>query len=255
MADVQHNDPEIQQTPFQSYFPYAQTAGGFGEFAKYETLVLWTTVEPQSLVTALKKTIATLDPDLPLSNAGSYDDLLLRVSRRKALTDRFEFILRRRAALAAIGLYAVLSYSVSLRVREIGVRMALGAQATNILKLVTYQGLRMICMGLIIGVGAGLILGHIIGGVLYGVSASDPAALLTGARCSLWLRSSLVATRLPSDPHRSHHGATRQELGARIYRSRRYDDIANGTESNLHKSANQTSFAGATQNSEKECPS
>jgi ABC-type antimicrobial peptide transport system permease subunit len=58
--------------------------------------------------------------------------------------------------------------------------MALGAEATNIIKLITYQGLRIISLGLIIGAGAGIILGQIIGTILYGVSASDPAALLTG---------------------------------------------------------------------------
>jgi ABC-type antimicrobial peptide transport system permease subunit len=98
--------------------------------------------------------------------------------------------------LAAIGLYAVLSYSVSLRIREIGVRMALGAEATNIIKLVTYQGLRIICLGLIIGLGAGIILGQMIGSVLYGVSASDPTALFTGTM--VLALAALLACLLPA---------------------------------------------------------
>jgi putative ABC transport system permease protein len=179
VADVQHNDPEIEQTPFQSYFPYTQRAGGFGEFAKYETLVLRATGDPMSLIPSLRKAIDTLDPDLPLANVGSYDDQIAKSFTAKRLSLIVVSLFSGVALLlAAIGLYAVLSYSVSLRIREIGVRMALGAEAANIIKLVTYQGLHIIGRGLIIGIGAGIILGNIIGSVLYGVSATDPAALL-----------------------------------------------------------------------------
>src|ERR1700751_1897359 len=179
VADVQHNDPEIEQTPFQSYFPYTQRAGGFGEFAKYETLVLRATGDPMSLIPSLRKAIDTLDPDLPLANVGSYDDQIAKSFTAKRLSLIVVSLFSGVALLlAAIGLYAVLSYSVSLRIREIGVRMALGAEAANIIKLVTYQGLHIIGRGLIIGIGAGIILGNIIGSVLYGGSATDPAALL-----------------------------------------------------------------------------
>jgi predicted permease len=180
VADVQHNDPEIQQTPFQSYFPYTQTAGGFGEYAKFETLVLHLTVDARSVVPALRKTIGTIDPDLPLANVGAYDDQIAKSFTTKRLSLIIVSLFSGVALLlASIGLYAVLSYSVSLRAREIGVRMALGAEATNIIKLVTHQGLRIIGLGLIIGIGAGIILGQVIGNVLYGVSATDPTALLT----------------------------------------------------------------------------
>jgi len=181
VANVQHNDPEIQQTPFQAYFPYTQTAGGFGEYAKFETLVVRTKVDPRSLVAALRKTIDTIDPDLPLAHVGAYDDQIAKSFTTKRLSLIIVSLFSGVALLlASIGLYAVLSYSVSLRVREIGVRMALGAEATNIIKLVTYQGLRIIGVGLIIGIGAGIIVGQVIGNVLYGVSATDPTALLTG---------------------------------------------------------------------------
>ena len=197
VADVQHNDPEIQQIPFQSYFPYTQSAGGFGEFAKYETLVLRTTVDPRSLIPSLRKATDTLDPDLPLANVGSYDDQIAKSFTTKRLSLIVVSLFSGVALLlAAIGLYAVLSYSVSLRVREIGVRMALGAGATNIIKLVTYQGLCILCTGLIIGIGAGIILGNIIGSVLYGVSASDPAAVLTSTL--VLALAALLACLLPA---------------------------------------------------------
>jgi putative ABC transport system permease protein len=181
VANVQQNDPEIQQTSLQTYFPYSQTAGGFGEYRKFETLVLHTDGDPRALLPALRKTVEAIDPDLPLANVGPYDDQIAKSFTAKRLSLTIVGLFSAVALLlAAIGLYAVLSYSVSLRVREIGVRMALGAQATNVLKLVAYQGLRIICVGLIIGVGAGIILGQIIGSFLYGISATDPTALLTG---------------------------------------------------------------------------
>jgi putative ABC transport system permease protein len=203
VANVQHNDPEIQQTPFQVYFPYTQTAGGFGEFARFESLVLHTAGDPQVLIPAVRKIVATLDPDLPLSDVGPYDAQIAKSFTAKRLSLIIVGLFSGVALLlASVGLYAVLSYSVSLRVREIGVRMALGAESSNIIKLVTYQGIRIICVGLIVGMGAGLILGQIIARVLYGVSAADPAALLTGtvvlalAALSACLLPAVRATRI-----------------------------------------------------------
>ena len=197
VANVQHNDPEIQQTPFQAYYPYTQSAGGFGEFAKYETLVLHTNGDPRALVQALRKTVDTIDPDLPLTNVGAYDDQIAKSFTTKRLSLIIVSLFSGVALLlASIGLYAVLSYSVSLRVREIGVRMALGAEATNIIKLIAYQGLRIISVGLIIGIGAGIILGQIIASVLYGISASDPTALLTSTL--VLALAALLACLLPA---------------------------------------------------------
>jgi putative ABC transport system permease protein len=197
VANVQHSDPEVQQTPFQAYYPYTQSAGGFGEFAKFETLVLHTNADPRSVAPAVRKAVDTIDPDLPLTNVGAYDDLIAKSFTTKRLSLIVVGLFSGVALLlASIGLYAVLSYSVSLRVREIGVRMALGAEATNIIKLVSYQGLRIICVGLIIGLSAGIILGQIIASVLYGISATDPTALFTGTL--VLALAALLACLLPA---------------------------------------------------------
>jgi putative ABC transport system permease protein len=178
--DVQHGDPETQETPFQSYFPYMQTAGAFGEITDGGILVVRTNGNPESIVGALRKTIAAIDPDLPLANVGRYDDLISNSFTPKRISVVVvSFFSGVALLLAAIGLYAVLSYSVSLRIREIGVRMALGAAPKNILQLVTRQGLRIVGAGLIAGLAAGIILAHLIGSILYGVSAADPVALAT----------------------------------------------------------------------------
>jgi putative ABC transport system permease protein len=181
VADVQHDDPATQQTPFQAYFPYTQLAGGFGETEHGETLVLRTTGNPKSMAAALQKVVSAIDPDLPLANVTTYDDLVSDNFSPKRLSVVVVSLFSGVALLlAAIGLYAVLSYSVSLRMREIGVRMALGAAPKNILQLVTHQGLRIVGIGLVVGVCAGIIAAHLIGSILYSVSATDPVTLATG---------------------------------------------------------------------------
>ncbi len=195
VANVQHQNPEIQQTAFQVYYPYTQSAGRFGTL-KFGTLVLRTEGDPLSAITGLRKTVAAIDPDLPLSNIGSYDDLIAVTFATKRLAVVVVSIFSGAALLlAAIGLYAVLSYSVSQRTREIGVRMALGAQSSNILALITRRGLKIVCIGLIVGVTAALTLAHFIGSILYGVSATDPVAL--GTSVLVLSLAALLACLLP----------------------------------------------------------
>lgn len=82
--------------------------------------------------------------------------------------------------LSAVGLYGVLAYSVSQRRRELGVRIALGARSSNILKLVILKGLKLAGLGLAIGLAAALMLVRLIESSLYGVSTNDPAVIFLG---------------------------------------------------------------------------
>ena len=197
VADARHNDPEVQQTSFQVYFPYSQRVGNFGSFLGGATLILQTTGNPGSLIPALRIVVASLDPDLPLTDVGPYDYRIARSFTIKRLSLVVVSLFSGVALLlAAIGLYAVVSYSVSRRIREIGVRIAIGAEPANIVTLVTGQGLRIVCLGLLIGTIAGIGLAQLIGNVLYGVSPTDP---LTLALSTLVLGfAALLACLLPA---------------------------------------------------------
>src|SRR5262249_40926739 len=98
--------------------------------------------------------------------------------------------------LAAIGLYAVMSYWVRRRVHEIGIRMALGAHASTVLKMVLRQGLTMTGIGLAIGIGLALLLGRFTANLLYGVSGTDLTTCATV--CAVLAVTSMVATIVPA---------------------------------------------------------
>ncbi|HEX4200024.1 MAG TPA: FtsX-like permease family protein [Chthoniobacterales bacterium] len=85
--------------------------------------------------------------------------------------------------LSAVGLYGILAYSVGQRTREIGIRIALGAQGGNVLKLVTQRGLQIVGMGLLTGITVGLVAANLMQGLLYGVSPIDPVSFGVSLLC------------------------------------------------------------------------
>jgi ABC-type antimicrobial peptide transport system permease subunit len=99
-------------------------------------------------------------------------------------------------ALAAIGIYSVLAYSVRRRVREIGIRLALGAQVGDILRLVLMQGLKPAFIGVAIGLGLSLALGRGVASMIYGVSTADVTTLIAG--CILLMGVAAIASLIPS---------------------------------------------------------
>ena len=178
-GDLQHNNPESQQTPFQIYYPYSQsllpTPLNFG------SLAIRTENDPRALIPALGKLITALDANLPIANVSLFDDVVARSFATKRMATVVVSLFSGTALLlAAVGLYGILSYSVAQRKREIGVRLALGAQSTSILQLVVERGLRVVGIGLLIGIVAALALSQLISSILYKVSATDPLSIITG---------------------------------------------------------------------------
>lgn len=174
VGNVQYANPESQQTPNQAYYPPAQNPLGVGTPINGGTIVIRTENDPRSLITPIKKIVADMDPNIPLYNVGLFNDLVAKAFATKRLaTAVIGFFSGAALLLAAIGLYGVLSYSVVQRRREIGVRMALGAQSSSIVQLVAKQGLIVVATGLTVGLVTAVGLAHLIAGILYGVSAID----------------------------------------------------------------------------------
>jgi putative ABC transport system permease protein len=176
VGTVQYDNPETQVTSFQCYYPYSQNTEPMP--INFGTLVIHAEGDPRSLIAPLHKLVADLDPNLPMSNAGLFSDLVAKsFSIRRLATVTMSFFSGTALLLAAVGLYAVLSYSVSQKTREIGVRIALGAQSRTILRLVIQRGLGIVGIGLLIGLASALALSGVIAGILYGVSAIDPISI------------------------------------------------------------------------------
>lgn len=132
-------------------------------------------VPPRSLADAVRREVRALDPNLPLAHLQPMTDLVTRATSREA----FAMTLLTVAALAAlllgaVGLFGVLSYSVSRRRGEIGLRMALGARTGQVRRLVLRQAGGMVLAGLAVGLGAALALGPWIESLLFGVQPTDP---------------------------------------------------------------------------------
>jgi putative ABC transport system permease protein len=163
---------DYQDASFQVYFPYTQCE------QDYEVLVVRTAGEPRALTPAVRRVIESIDPTVPVARINSYEDTI----DNKFQTRRLGVLLITSFSLAAlflagIGIYGVLAYSVSQRSREIGVRIALGAQSSNILGLVVSEGIKLAGIGLILGTAVAMILVRFINGTLYGVSGNDPVML------------------------------------------------------------------------------
>jgi putative ABC transport system permease protein len=139
------------------------------------TFVARTSADPAGVVPAVRRELAALDKELPLYNVRTMEQVLAdSISRR-----RFQMILTAAFAgvgllLAAVGIYGVISYSVAQRTHELGVRVALGARAGDILRLVVGQGLGLALAGVGVGLALALGLTRVLASMLYGVSATDP---------------------------------------------------------------------------------
>jgi putative ABC transport system permease protein len=145
-------------------------------------LVVRTTVDPRGLVEEIKREVRAIDPTQPVSNIKTMEQLV----NRSIATDRFSMWLftllgTLALALASTGLFGLLSYFVSQRSHELGVRIALGAQRTDIFKLILGQGAILVLIGLTIGIAASLGSARLLSSLLFEVSANDPLTFVTAA--------------------------------------------------------------------------
>jgi predicted permease len=162
------------------------------------TVYIRTQASPEALAEPIRRAVQEVNPDLPVFGVRSVSSIISDslASRRFAL-QILVFFAATALLLAAIGIYGVMAYFVSQRVREIGVRMALGAQRGDVLKLVVSQGMLLASVGVAIGLVAALSLTRLISGLLFGVSATDPVTLVMFA--ALLAAVAFLANYIPAN--------------------------------------------------------
>jgi putative ABC transport system permease protein len=168
IADVKLEGVD-QPTPLQSYLPLAQ------ESPRFLTLVVRTDGNPLNLAATTEQTIHSVDRDLPVFGVRSMDQLLGNAIARQRLTlvllVGFGLLA---LLLAAVGIYGVISYSVSQRTRELGIRIALGASASDVLRLIVGQGMKLTVAGIVLGLLSAFVVTRWMETLLFGVGATDP---------------------------------------------------------------------------------
>ena len=154
-------------------------------------------VEPETLLTAIRQSIQEVDPDQPIGQALTFDEVLARdqASRRQQMV-LLALFASLSLVMACLGIYAILAYSGELRRQEIGVRMALGADQLDVLKLVAGDGMKLAAIGSGLGIAAVVFGGRVLEASLYGVKPFDAATLLTV--CAVLGLVSLFATLIPA---------------------------------------------------------
>jgi putative ABC transport system permease protein len=164
------------------YFPAAQ---GVLVPLSSARLVARTVGNPKAVAASLRGVVESLRSDVAVSQIRTMDEILsLSVSAPRSTTSLFALFAMLALALGAIGIYSVVSYSVAERTHEIGIRMVMGAQQSNVLRLVVGEGMKLACAGIALGLAGAAGLTRFMQSLLYGVRPGDP---LTYASVSLLL--------------------------------------------------------------------
>jgi len=161
------------------------------------TLTVRATANPQNLTSAVTGEVRALDPDLPVTKVMTMQEVIAQsVWQARLYTILFGVFAIVALLLASVGIYGVMAYTVTIRTHEIGLRVALGAQSSNVLRLIVGQGMKLALAGVIVGLAGAFALTRLMASLLYGTSPSDPltflviALLLTGV--------TLVACYIPA---------------------------------------------------------
>jgi putative ABC transport system permease protein len=190
VRDIRHD--ALREKPKPAVFlPYDQNP------SMYSTLVIRSSGDPAQLTNAVKAEIHAVDKNLPVSEIRSMDGVLAdSIARPRVQSMLLSLFATLALVLATVGIYGVISYSVSRRTQEIGIRMALGACGANIVKLVLMEGVLLTSAGLVCGIAAALALTRYLATFLYGVAATDAAVF--GGISALLMAVALVATVIPA---------------------------------------------------------
>jgi predicted permease len=180
----------------QIYTPHKQPQ--FGSFAPRDmTLALRTSLDPASITDAIREQIFGLDKDLPLYKIATMDQLVANsVAQPRLNLSLLAAFAALALVLAAVGVYGVMAYAVTQRTQEFGIRMALGASPSDVLKQVFLEGGRLAALGLALGIVAALVLTRLMASLLFSVRPGDPLTL--GVAAALLALVALAACYIPA---------------------------------------------------------
>jgi putative ABC transport system permease protein len=190
VRDVRHNGLDSEPRA-EIYLPYRQAP------LRFMSLVVKTQSDPLEMAGAVRSQVMAVDGDLPVYRVMSLEQIV----SESVAQPRFNLVLLGTFSLlalvlAAIGIYGVMSYAVSQRMHEIGIRIALGARPGDVLKMVVRQGVELTVAGLGVGLAAAWALTRVLSGLLFGVTPTDPP---TFVGVSLMLAVvAFLATYLPA---------------------------------------------------------
>ncbi len=190
VGDVKYEGLDTPTAP-AFYLPYAQSP------TRDMALVLKTALPSTDAAAAVRRELGAIDPDIPLAQISTLENLVNEsIAQPRFRTSLLGVFSGVALLLAAIGIYGVIAYSVAQRTQEIGIRMALGAQRSDVLRLIIRQGMVLTAIGIALGIVGALFLTRLMESLLFGVGAADPItfsliALLLGA-------VSLLACWLPA---------------------------------------------------------
>jgi putative ABC transport system permease protein len=183
------------KAPLTIYLPYSQAPQP--RLMNFMTIVVRTPLNPTEMANAVRRLIQSVDRDLPIYGIASMEDLIsTSTSEPRVRSILFGFFAALALVLATVGVYGVVSYSVVQRTHEIGIRMALGAQKSDVLGMVVGQGLRLALLGVAIGIAGALALTRFLTSFLYGVKPTDPVTFIAVAL--LLISVVLVACYIPA---------------------------------------------------------
>lgn len=161
------------------------------------SIVIRTTGDPMELANSLTAAVRALDRDLPVSEIHSMTEVVNGTMGQERFGTTMMLIFAVLAlVLSAVGLYGVLGYLVAQRTQEIGIRLALGAQRSSVLRMVIRQGVLLTVAGVVLGLAASLVVGRLVASLLYGISPLDPLTFVTVA--AVLMIVSLAASLIPA---------------------------------------------------------
>ena len=199
VGDVKLTGLDTASSDATIYLPMSQTsAAPYEDWRPFSMqLAVRTTSQPASLTSAVTAAIHSIDPTQPVVDVMTMDDLIATSLSQR----RFSMLLLAAFAvlallLAAVGIYSVLSFAVRRRVREIGIRVALGAETKDILRLVVTEGMKPALLGLALGVAGALALGRAVASFIYGIAPYDPITF--AAVAALLAAVALMASIIPA---------------------------------------------------------